>query len=257
MTPALLVRKEKCIGCGACVAACPEGVLELTSEGIAHDRFDCTACGICTGVCPAAVYEMCGRRITVDELMTVIKKDEIFFRDGGGVTFSGGEPLMQPDFLLSALAECKKLGYHRAVDTCGFVDQEALLEAAGRTSLFLYDLKHMDPGEHKRYTGADNAVILENLIALSESGAKINIRFPFMPGLNSGDENVRALAEFVSKLRGITAVNILPYHAVARGKHERWHMEYKLNDLLPPTENQLRQAASIIESYGLKAHIGG
>ena len=105
--------------------------------------------------------------------------------------------------------------------------------------------------------GVDNVVILENLRAISDAGAKINIRVPFMPGLNSGDENMHALGRFVRPLKGITGVNILPYHTVAKGKHDRWHMEYKLGDLLPPTENQTRHAAAILESYGLKVHIGG
>lgn len=258
MMPMVLVRPEKCIGCGTCIRECPQKAISMTGGGIEVDRSKCVTCGRCTEVCPAAVYEMCGKYMTVEELMTAISKDEIFFRDsGGGITFTGGEPFMQPEFLLAALCACEELGFHRAVDTCGFVRSDILLEAAKHTNLFLYDVKHMDPQEHKKYTGADNVIILENLVKLSEAGAKINVRFPYMPGLNSSDENVSALGEFVSKLKGITAVNILPYHAVARGKHERWHMEYKLNDLLPPTENRLRKAASILESYGLKTHIGG
>ena len=203
--------------------------------------------------------------------MTELKKDEIFFRTGG-VTFSGGEPLMQPEFLIEALDACGAQGYHRCLDTCGFAQKSVVLDAAKRTDLFLYDIKHMDPEEHKKYTGVDNVVILENLAAISEAGANIilenlaaiseaganiNVRIPFMPGLNSSDENMRAIGKFVAPLRGVVGVNILPYHTVAKGKHERWHMEYKLNDLMPPTENQTRHAAEILESYGLKVHIGG
>ncbi|MDO5562278.1 MAG: glycyl-radical enzyme activating protein, partial [Synergistaceae bacterium] len=147
--------------------------------------------------------------------------------------------------------------YHRVVDTCGFAPRDVILEAAKHASLFLYDLKQMDSAEHKRFTGVGNDVILDNLSGISAVGAMINIRYPFMPGLNSSDGNVDALGKFVSKLRGVTGVNILPYHAVARGKHERWHMDYKLPDLQPPTEEQTRGAAAILESYGLKVHIGG
>jgi pyruvate formate lyase activating enzyme len=189
--------------------------------------------------------------------MEEFAKDEIFSRNGGGVTFSGGEPLMQPEFLLEALKACGEEGYHRCVDTCGFVQKKVILDIARETDLFLYDVKHMDPAEHKKYTGVDNVVILENLKALSDAGAAINIRFPFMPGINTGDENVTAMAEMVSRLRGVTGVNILPYHTAAKGKHERWHMEYKLPNLMPPTANMTAHAQKIFESYGLKVTIGG
>ena len=257
MTPAILFRGEKCIGCGACVRSCPNKAISVVGGSLETDPGLCDGCGVCEDVCPSGARELCGRKYSVEQLMEELRKDEIFFRDGGGVTFSGGEPLMQPKFVIEALKACGREGFHRAVDTCGFVDKRIILEAANYTDLFLYDLKHMDPEKHRQYTGVDNRIILENLVAISESGSKINIRFPFMPGLNTDDENVKALGEFVSKLKGITGVNILPYHTVARGKHERWGMEYKLPGLLPPTENQTRKAAGILESFGLKTHIGG
>lgn len=257
MTPAILFRAERCIGCGACVRSCPTKAITAEEGTLKTDPGLCDGCGICADVCPSGARELCGRKYTVSELMTELRKDEIFFRDGGGVTFSGGEPLMQPKFVIASLKACGREGFHRAIDTCGFVERNVLLEAARETDLFLYDLKHMDPVEHKKYTGVDNRIILENLTALSEAGAKINIRFPFMPGLNSDDENVRAMGEFVSNLKGVTLVSILPYHTVARGKHERWGLEYRLPDLLPPTESQIVRAARILEGFGLKTHTGG
>lgn len=257
MAPVVLFRGEKCIGCGSCVKSCHNGVISVRGGTLVTDDGLCDGCGKCCEVCPPEARELCGRHYTVDELMTQLHKDEIFFRDGGGVTFSGGEPFMQPEFLFEALDACGRAGYHRTLDTCGFVSKSVITDSVKRADLYLYDVKHMDPEKHKEYTGVDNVVILENLRAILEAGAKINIRVPFMPGLNSGDENMHALGRFVQPLKGITGVNILPYHTVAKGKHDRWHMEYKLSDLLPPTENQTRHAAGILEGYGLKVHIGG
>ncbi len=257
MLPAVLFRAERCIACGKCIKTCPNGAISVVAGALVTDRGLCTGCGACCDVCPAEAREICGREWTVPQLMTELRKDEIFFRDGGGVTFSGGEPLMQPEFLCEALDACGAVGFHRALDTCGFAQKSVILDTVKRTDLYLYDIKHMDPDKHKEYTGIDNAVILENLTAISEAGAKINIRLPFMPGLNTGDENMHATGKFVQALKGIVLVSILPYHTVAKGKHDRWHMEYKLPDLMPPTENQTQHAARILESYGLKVHIGG
>lgn len=256
--PAVLFRGEKCIACGSCIKACPEGAISLEKGTLVTDEGLCTGCGTCCEVCPPEARELCGKPYTVDELMRELHKDEIFFRsDGGGVTFSGGEPFMQPEFLMEALEACGKAGYHRALDTCGFVQKQIIVDSVKRSELFLYDVKQMSAELHKKYTGVDNYIILENLAAISEAGANIFVRVPFMPGLNSSDENMHALGSFVKDMKGIIQINILPYHTVAKGKHERWHMDYLLNDLMPPTENQTRHAASILEGYGLPVHIGG
>lgn len=257
MLPSILFRSEKCIGCGKCIESCPAKAIIQTADGMGTDFALCVVCCACGEVCPANAREVCGYRITAEALIAELRKDEVFFRDGGGVTFSGGEPLLQPDFLIAALEACGLEGYHRAVDTSGFVQGKTLLDVARNTDLFLYDLKHIDPVKHRFYTGVDNAVILENLVMLAGAGAKINIRFPFVPGVNSDEENVAALAGFVSELKGITAVNILPYHIIAKGKHDRWKLVYKLPELLPPAESQLRRAVEIIEGYGVPARIGG
>ena len=258
MLPELLYKPDRCIDCGACVSACGQGAVLSTAEGYPTDPLKCRGSGACADVCPADARELCGRQMPVVDLMRVILKDRIFYdQSHGGVTFSGGEPLMQPAFVMEALRACRHEEIHTAIDTCGFVSESALLETVPLTNLYLYDLKFMDSAQHKKYTGVDNELILSNLTKLGEAGAAINARIPFIPGINSSDEEMKRMGEYLNTVKGLTRVNLLPYHAVAAGKHRRWGIEYKLEETLPPTEHNLRKAAAILERYSLKVHIGG
>lgn len=254
----LLYKPDRCIGCGACVSVCEQGAVIVTAEGYPTDPLKCRGSGACADICPADARELCGRQMQVSDLMRVILKDRIFYdQSHGGVTFSGGEPLMQPAFVMEALRACCHEEIHTAIDTCGFVAESALLETVPFTKLYLYDLKLTDPIQHKKYTGVDNELILSNLTKLGEAGASINARIPFIPGINSSDEEMKRMGEYLSTVKGLTQVNLLPYHAVAAGKHRRWGIEYKLEETLPPTEHNLRKAAAILERHSLKVHIGG
>jgi pyruvate formate lyase activating enzyme len=238
-----------------CVPTCPNGEI---SERFEDESKLCKGCGGCADVCPSEAREICGRRMSVPEVMEVVTKERIFFeQSGGGVTISGGEPLAQADFAMALLNACKRSGINTAVDTCGFVEPRSLLEAVPLTDVFLYDLKHMDPAAHRRYTGVDNEIIKSNLLKLSEAGARINARMPFIPGVNSDEANIRATGEFLSRAHGVELLSILPYHAAAADKHKRWGMEFKLGDVYPPTENALKSAAAIMEDYGIQTAIGG
>jgi pyruvate formate lyase activating enzyme len=223
------------------------------------DPAKCRQNGKCADVCPSGAREICGARLGVGDVMTEILKERIFFdQSGGGVTLSGGEPLCQPEFAAALLAECKRYGIHTAVDTSGFVAPEVLLGIIPVTDLFLYDIKHMNPEKHMEYTGVDNDMILSNMLRLGERGAVINARMPFIPGVNTDDENMRATGDFLAGARGVTRLNLLPYHSAAEDKHDRWGMEYRLRGAAhPPTENSLRRAAEIVEALGVSAVIGG
>jgi pyruvate formate lyase activating enzyme len=196
--------------------------------------------------------------MSVAYVMGELLKERIFFeQSGGGVTLSGGEPLLQHEFAMALLVECKKNNIHTAVDTCGFVNSAGMLETVPYTDLYLYDIKHMDSERHRLYTGADNDVILSNLVKLGESGASINARMPLIPGINADEENLRATGAFLARVRGLTRLSLLPFHSVAQDKHDRWNMEYHLRGVFSPTENLLTSSARIIESCGVSTVIGG
>ena len=253
--PQLLFRPDRCIGCSMCLNSCPNGAILPTIE---TDYNMCKGSGKCADACPSGAREICGHEATIDEIMETVRKEQIFFeQSGGGVTISGGEPLVQFDFTMALLEECKKREISTAIDTCGFVDSQNLIDAIPVTDIFLYDIKHMDPGKHKKYTGVDNEVIKSNLVKLGESGARIFARVPFVPGVNTDEDNIRATGEFVSRVKGVELVCLLPYHTAAEDKHRRWGMEFKLRGVHPPTENMLASSAAIIESFGIPAVIGG
>jgi len=232
--PQTLFRGERCISCGRC--------------GASED----------TGSCPSGAKELCGKKITVNDLMALILKERIFFeQSGGGVTLSGGEPLLQPDFVIALLKECRRFEIHTAVDTCGFVSRSVLMEILPLTDLFLYDIKHMDNEKHLKYTGVDNETILSNLKTLGNAGALIYARMPFIPEINTDEKNLHSTGAFLRSVGGVVKVNLLPYHNAAEEKHRRWNSEYRLKGLNAPSEELLKDRAAILESYGLKIEVGG
>jgi len=249
----------RCIKCGTCVLACPNKAIALTPEGIVTDAELCTLCGKCAEVCPTKAIEISGRPMSVAEIMSEIEKERVFFdQSGGGVTFSGGEPLLQARFLIELLDECGHRGIHRAVDTAGLANTEIVLEVARRTDLFLYDLKMMDSDKHREWVGIPNEKILENLKVLAETGAKIIIRIPLIGGVNDDAENLEATARFVAELSGEKKeVNLLPYHKIAQTKYQKLGRPEAFQLLEEPsTDSQLR-AIAIFREYGIKASIGG
>jgi pyruvate formate lyase activating enzyme len=254
-----LYAKAKCIGCETCVQNCPKDALKLTSDGIVTDAALCDLCGICADVCPTKAMEMSGSEVTVEELMKRIRREtHLMDHSAGGVTISGGEPMMQSDFLIELLIALGREGIHRAVDTTGLAKTETLLEVAGHTDLFLYDLKMMDPERHKRFTGVSNEKILENLRILSESGAEINIRIPLIKGVNADEENLRQSAAFVAGLAGSKKiVSILPYHNIASHKYGKMGREYDEGEMEEPTAEEVAAAGRIFAEQGLEAVVGG
>jgi pyruvate formate lyase activating enzyme len=249
---------ERCLKCQSCIASCPQGALSWNGTQVVTDNLKCTLSGACVETCYADARQIAGRKMTVDEVMSEIRRD-IAFYDGseGGATFSGGEPLLQPDFLLALLEACKASEIHTALDTSGFAGWDVLDRVRNSVDLFLYDLKLMDPGRHRKFTGAFNTRILENLQRLAKHGHHIIVRVPIIPGVNDDLENLRLTAAFASALGGLGRVDLLPYHHAAMSKYERLHRTYRLPGLQTSSEERMAEIALLFEGFGLQVNPGG
>ena len=256
-----LYKKAKCIGCSSCVEACPEGALKLTPDGIQPTGRPCIVCGACADACPALAMEICGRQWPLDELMAEVEKERGVMTDsGGGVTLSGGEPLMHPDYTLELLDELGRRGFHRAVDTTLFAAPDAVRSVAAACDLFLVDLKVMDSAVHQRYTGVPNELILDNLRLVASLGKPYWIRIPLISEVNASEANIAATAAFLRSLdRQPDEVDLLPYHDIGKGKHERRGSTYNPTglSLSAPSKDDQARCIRQLEAAGLTVKIGG
>ena len=217
----LLFYSARCTGCGLCRDQCPNHAIRITDEGKAEtDRLACTVCGACAEICPGKAKMIAGRKASVSELLPQILSDKPFYQaSGGGVTFSGGEPLLQAEFVRQLAAACKENGVSTAIDTAGAVPYSVFESVLPYTDLFLYDVKCITWETHKKGTGADNDLILGNLKRLSEkTEIPIIIRTPVIPGFNDDPEEQRKIDDFVSTIRH-TAHEKLPYHELGKAKY--------------------------------------
>jgi len=252
-TAELAISPDKCIGCGACIEVCPAGALRIDEQGICEcDRDLCTRCGKCAAVCFSGALEMIGWEVTVEDVMVEVRKDAPFYKtSGGGVTISGGEPLIQGEFVTALLRQCRSEGFHTALDTSGHVPFKSLTAAVAHADLVLYDLKHIDPAAHKQHTGASNDLILENLRMLSGLGVDIEIRMPIVSGLNDSSRDIDAAGEFISGLDNVVGVRLLAYHRLAASKYARLGCVNPAVDLQPPDAGRLKQIAERLAGCSL------
>lgn len=205
-TPQMMFYSDKCRGCGKCKEVC--------------DNKDCTLCGKCALYCPADARKVCGKEYTADEVLAEIIKDKAYYQaSGGGVTLSGGECLLQLDFVVELLKKCKQNGIHTAIDTAGHIPFECFEKVMPYTDLFLYDIKLFDSEKHKKYVGVDNKLILDNLKKLIKSNARVWVRIPIITGINDSVLEMQKIKEFLSGEKQVEKIELLPYHALGENKY--------------------------------------
>lgn len=264
----ILYNQEKCTSCGRCAAYCPSGIIRVKEGAYPIPEKGCERCGNCVQQCFYGVREMLGKRYSVLELMRELDKDKMFYEEsGGGVTLSGGEVMTQKmDYLMEILKKCHQKGYPVNIDTCGYSSFEHFRQVFPYVDTFLYDLKHMDEETHVRLTGVGNAMILDNLrklsqlaIATKQAGKpcpKINLRIPLIEGVNTGQEQIRRMIDFLSEIE-VWQVNLLPYHKIGKSKYERIGKVYEGEHYKAPSESKLEEIQQIFTQAGHRTVVGG
>jgi len=256
--PQLQVLPDKCIGCDACLEACPRDAHEVTGGRRVFHRDRCTACGACAEVCYSGALVLVGREMTAREVMAEVLEDRVFYENsGGGVTLSGGEPLCQREFTLDILGRARAEGIHTAVETnlaAPWQDVAALLPV---TDLFLVDVKVMDPAEHERWTGEPNESVLENARRLSREGVPMVVRTPVVPGVNDTVEQVGAVADFIRGFGCLEYYELLPYHPLGTGKYRSLGMDYAMEGLARPEADVMQALAAAAGERGMAVRIAG
>jgi pyruvate formate lyase activating enzyme len=253
----IMWNKEKCRYCMKCVEICKKGAINLKDDILITDYELCNHCGECELYCSYSARQLVGKDYTKDELIKEILKDKIIFEEsGGGVTFSGGEPLLQIYFLEEVMKELKKEKIHLAIDTCGYVNFEKIEKIIDYTDLFLYDLKMSNDIKHKYYTGVSNNLIIENLIRLSNRNVEINLRLPIIGGVNSLDDDIDGILEILKKTK-IKNISILPYHNISKNKYNKLSLKYNEEMFFVPKEKEIIKIKNDFQKEGYNVQIGG
>ena len=254
--PNLMFFENRCLVCGDCIRVCPQGAVQRVNGAI-HTTSACQVCGTCAEACPSGARKVAGRWMTVSEVMREIERDLIFWDEsGGGITFSGGEPLGQPRFLASLLNACREKRINTVVETCGLAKQDVVLDLSEKVGLFLYDLKILDSLKHKKYTGVPNDSILANLEALAQRKTAVVVRYPIIPEINDDGENVRQMIALLSRLH-LWRVHLLPYHQTGTEKYKRLGLGFRLEDVKAPPSSLVTSIAGEFERAGFKVKVGG
>lgn len=243
-----------CTGCGRCAGVCPEEALVYEEGRLPYlNRERCTGCGTCSSVCDYKALVLYGEQMSVDEIFDAIKRDKMFYdASGGGVTVSGGEPLLQPRFVSDLFEKCRQAGIHTCMETSGFAAESALRQVLPHTDYMLYDLKHMNSKKHRRYTGKPNDLILSNAKIVAASGAETLFRMPLIPGINDDTQNIRETAEFLHGLgENALRIELMPYHRLGKGKYESLDKEYRLPEITAPEPDEIDSVKKEFEGHNI------
>jgi len=256
MQPVLSFEREICVMCGECVKECSRNAQSIVDGRRVIRRELCVGCGNCVDACNTNALVLKGKTMTVEEVIRDVLRDELLCRkSGGGVTISGGEPLMQPTFTFDILRRVKEHNLHTAIETCGHAKWNTFERILEVTDLVIYDLKHMDSVQHKKLVGVGNDLILQNLKKVMKRNKEVLVRIPLIPDINDSDENLQKSAEFMRRL-GIEGVEVIPYHEFAATKYELLGIDYVLRVLKTYTSEQLEQKRQRLAKLGIKAKIG-
>jgi pyruvate formate lyase activating enzyme len=243
-TKEIMLREDRCLRCGDCVAFCKHLAIRKEDGRFVTDRKSCERCGECVEQCYADAREVVGKEVTVSEIMPELLKDAVFYDEsGGGVSLSGGEPLLQHEFALALLQVCKANGLHTVVDTTGFTSPAILERISQFVDLFLYDLKTLNDGKHIEFTGVSNQIILENLERLVRWEKDVIVRIPIIPAVNDDVESIRSIGAYLGSLGRIREIQLLPYHKSGVDKYQRLGAEYLMRDTSAMTTEQLEHLA--------------
>lgn len=250
--PQLMWYSVRCIGDRECIGVCPEGALELRPDGMRIDREKCRGCGTCADACPSAALEIIGKSWSLDELLDEVKRDSAFYEtSGGGVTLSGGEPLMQHEFAVEFMKRCRAAGLHVALDTTGCAAPVIFEEAAAAADVILFDLKHMDAEEHLKLAGVPLEPILRNARRLRELGKPVWVRTPVIPGATESDENIRAVARFIAgNIPNCERYDLLPFSNLCVSKYERLDMVFAHRGTPLIAHGRMEELKRIAEAQG-------
>lgn len=250
ISPELLFYKSKCIECGLCINSCKANVHTI-EKSHQINRGKCLSCFECTKSCPTIALEKCGNKMTIEKIISEVEKDRAFFGNNGGVTLSGGEPFMQKHAAVDLLKACKERGITTAVETCGYAAPDVLLSAVPFTDLFLWDIKDTDSDRHKRYTSASNELILKNLHAVSDAGARLRLRCILINGINTEKAHYESIANIALDIKNLEGVEFIPYHAYAGTKATfLGHDDNGKVDWIP-SALQIEQAKEILRKKGI------